>query len=247
MLLNAMEARVLGSLIEKEITTPEYYPLSLNALLNACNQKSSREPVLQLTEREVRGALRTLEDKDLVTVDHGSRVERYENRARTVFQLRRDETALLCLLILRGAQTPGELRSRADRLFTFDDIAGVLGALQRLATPQPETPNRNVPLVAALSRQPGAREQRYVQLLSESAPEAQVASTEVLRQPDAQHRLVQSPEKAGMDMEVDRRIAMLEAVISHLQRRVATLEEQLGVAVEPDLNLTESPKVDDPA
>src|SRR5579875_2146673 len=119
MQLTPVELRVLGSLIEKEIATPEYYPLSLNALVAACNQRSSRDPVMSITDDEARGALRSLEDADLVSVDHGSRVQRYEHRARTVFHLRRDETAVLCLLLLRGPQTPGELRSRSDRLHPF--------------------------------------------------------------------------------------------------------------------------------
>ena len=234
MLLNSIEARVLGSLIEKEITTPEYYPLSLNALLSACNQKSSREPVLQLTEREVREALRTLEDKDLVTVDHGSRVERYENRARTVFQLRRDETAVLCLLLLRGAQTPGELRSRADRLFTFDDISGVLSTLQRLGLPQPGVANRAAPLVFALGRQPGAREQRFVQLLSESVPEVQDATFMAAPPAAAKEAPRLDALKTHPGLEIDQRLATLETALQRLQQRVATLEEQLGPSAEPD-------------
>ena len=164
MQLTPIEARVLGSLIEKEITTPEYYPLSLNALLAACNQKSSREPVMTVSEDEVRGALRSLEDADLVSVDHGSRVQRYEHRARTVFHLRRDETAVLCLLLLRGAQTPGELRGRADRLHSFDDIGAVSSALARMAAPGEQRPE---PIVVQLSRQPGTKEQRYAHTLGD--------------------------------------------------------------------------------
>ena len=158
-LLNPIEARVLGALLEKETTTPEYYPLSLNALLAASNQKSSRDPVLSLTEEEIRGALCSLEDADLVSTSHDTRVPRYENRARTVFNLRRDETAVLCLLLLRGPQTVGELRSRADRLFTFDDLEATLSALSRMT-------EREVPLVALLPRQPGSKEARYAHLLS---------------------------------------------------------------------------------
>ena len=112
MVLDPIQTRVLGSLIEKEITTPENYPLSLNALVNACNQKSSRDPVLELTEDEVRQALHTLEDENLISTLHDARVPKYEHRIRTVLNLRRDETAVLCLLMLRGPQTPGELRSR---------------------------------------------------------------------------------------------------------------------------------------
>ena len=117
--LDPIQLRVLGSLIEKEITTPENYPLSLNALINACNQRSSRDPVLDLAEEEVRQALHSLEDLALVTPVRDARVPKYEHRIRTVLNLRRDETAVLCLLMLRGPQTPGELRSRAD-LFAMD-------------------------------------------------------------------------------------------------------------------------------
>ena len=157
--LTPIQARVLGALIEKEITTPEYYPLSLNALLAACNQKSSRDPVMSLVEEDLRSALRDLEDADLVSTTHDTRVPRYENRARTVFNLRRDETAVLCLLLLRGPQTPGELRQRSDRLFSFEDIPAVLSALNRLA-------EREEALVAVLPRQAGSKESRYAHLLS---------------------------------------------------------------------------------
>jgi uncharacterized protein YceH (UPF0502 family) len=168
MTLDPVQIRVLGSLIEKEIATPENYPLSLNALVNACNQRSSRDPVLNLTEEEVRQALRTLEDDDLVAVEHSSRVEKYEHRIRTVLDLRRDETALLCLLFLRGPQTPGELRSRSDRLFSFDGLDAVESTLARM-TAIPENPTGEKiaprPLAVVLPRQPGSRESRYAHLL----------------------------------------------------------------------------------
>src|SRR6185437_13911773 len=175
MTLDSVQTRVLGALIEKEIVTPENYPLSLNALVNACNQKSSRDPVMDLTEEQVQQALHTLEDLELIASVRDSRVAKFEHRARTIFQLRRDETAVLCLLMLRGAQTPGELRSRADRLYTFDDIGAVNSTLERLASrPEPSneaqadavpTSDATVPLVVMLPRQPGARESRYMHLL----------------------------------------------------------------------------------
>ena len=190
MQLTRTEARVLGSLIEKEITTPEYYPLSLNALLAACNQKSSREPVMTISEEEARGALRSLEDAELVSVDHGSRVQRYEHRARTVFQLRRDETAILALLLLRGPQTPGELRSRADRLHAFEDIGAVSSALARMAAPAEQ---RAEPIVVQLPRQPGMKEQRYAHTLGDPAelasPLALVAAGSVTAQEDLSERV----------------------------------------------------------
>jgi hypothetical protein len=168
--LDSIQLRVLGSLIEKEITTPENYPLSLNALVNACNQRSSRDPVLDLTEEEVRQALHSLEDKALATVVRDARVPKYEHRIRTVLNLRRDETAVLCLLILRGPQTPGELRSRADRLYTFDDLSAVQSTLERLGarstTDESGNPSTG-PLTTILPRQPGSREARYAHLLGD--------------------------------------------------------------------------------
>lgn len=172
MTLDPIQLRVLGSLIEKEIATPENYPLSLNSLVNACNQKSSRDPVLSLTEDEVRQALHTLEDLALVAPVHDGRVPKYEHRIRTVLNLRRDETAALCLLMLRGPQTPGEIRSRADRLYTFDDLAAVQTTLDRLASRNngEEDPAKTGPLTVLLPRQPGSRESRYAHLLG-AAPD----------------------------------------------------------------------------
>ena len=169
MQLNQIQLRVLGALIEKEITTPENYPLSLNALVNACNQRSSRDPVLDLNEEDVRQAIHALEDLALVTSVRDARVPKYEHRIRTVLNLRRDETAILCLLLLRGPQTPGELRSRADRLYTFDDLAAVQSTLERLAT-RPiadAASNETGPLTTILPRQPGSREARYAHLLGD--------------------------------------------------------------------------------
>jgi uncharacterized protein YceH (UPF0502 family) len=172
--LDAVQIRVLGALIEKEITTPENYPLSLNALIAACNQRSSRDPVLDLSEDEVRQGLHSLEDMEIVTAVRDARVPKYEHRIRTVLNLRRDETAILCLLLLRGPQTPGELRGRADRMYSFDDIGSVQTTLERLANrgssaSAPATAEmpaaQALPLVIQLPRQPGSRESRYAHLL----------------------------------------------------------------------------------
>src|SRR5512140_177216 len=140
--LTGIQARVLGSLVEKEATTPDYYPLSLNALTNACNQKSNREPVMNLGEDSVREALSGLEDKGLAGPARGidSRVTKYEHRWQEVFNLLRPETAILCVLLLRGPQTPGELRGRSERMYRFDDLDAVDAALTRLM-------QRDVPLV----------------------------------------------------------------------------------------------------
>jgi uncharacterized protein YceH (UPF0502 family) len=165
MKLTDTQARVLGALIEKEITTPENYPLSLNALRNACNQSSSREPVMSLDEDEVRQALHVLEDLGLADSSQDGRVPKYEHRIRDRLQLRRDETAVICLLLLRGPQTPGELRTRSERMFGFDDPAQVIATLQRLAS-RTEGEHPEGALTIQLARQSGARESRWAHLLS---------------------------------------------------------------------------------
>jgi uncharacterized protein YceH (UPF0502 family) len=159
--LTEVEARVLGSLIEKEITTPDYYPLSLNALVNACNQKNNREPVMSLGEDAVRDALGGLQSQRLAGPARGadSRVTKYEHRVQEVFNFTRGETAILCVLLLRGPQTPGELRGRTERMFRFEHLDDVQSALQRLM-------ERDPALVKMLPRQPGTKESRYAHLLS---------------------------------------------------------------------------------
>ena len=215
--LTTAELRVLGALIEKEITTPENYPLSLNALLSATNQRSSRDPVLDLTEEAVRQALRALEDLDLVTPVRDSRVPKWEHRARTVLNLRRDETALVCLLLLRGPQTPGELRSRSDRLYPFDDLAAVTATLERLAARPPAAdtpePGNTGPLTAALARQPGAREIRYIHLLG-GAPVVMPAVASQTTEPNQRSTLDQ------LSAEVEQ----LRQDLTALQRRLEQIE-----------------------
>ena len=134
LVLSAAQARVLGSLIEKEVTTPDYYPLSLNALMNACNQRSNREPVMDLDEEAVRQALHGLEDLRLAGRARGadSRVTKYEHWLGEAFNFSRAETALLCVLLLRGPQTPGELRGRTERMHRFEEISDVMTGLQKL-------------------------------------------------------------------------------------------------------------------
>ena len=217
MQLSVHELRVLGALIEKEITTPDIYPLSLNAIQAATNQRSSRDPVLDLTEEDLRQALHALEDRALASPARGglsgagSRVAKYEHHARTALNLRRDETAILCLLLLRGPQTPGELRSRADRLFAFDDLSSVIATLERLAArpPQAETPESTGPLAVLLPRQPGSREARFAHLLggpvAHAIPHHPLHATAV---PSAEH-----PD--------------LAASLAALERRLATLEDRL--------------------
>jgi len=227
MQLDPIQLRVLGSLIEKEITTPENYPLSLNALVNACIQRSSRDPVLELTEEDVRQALHALEDLALATPVHDARVPKYEHRIRTVLNLRRDETAILCLLILRGPQTPGELRGRADRLFTFDDLAAVQSTLERLAdrrVPDETTPESTGPLTVMLPRQPGSREARYSHLLGDPPD---LAST-----PSDRTQPIASPNHHITQLETE--VATLSAALQALQSRVARLESQIEASVSGD-------------
>ena len=165
--LTPVEARVLGSLVEKEITTPEYYPLSLNALANACNQKNNREPVTNLDEDQIRQALHGLEDDGLAGPARGteSRVSKYEHRMQEVFNFTRGEIAVVCVLLLRGPQTPGELRGRTERMHRFEELSDVQATLQRLMQREP-------PLVKVLPRQPGTKEARYAHLLAGDVVEA---------------------------------------------------------------------------
>src|SRR5580693_618415 len=160
-ILNDVETRVLGSLVEKDVTTPDYYPLSLNALVHACNQKNNRDPMTNLDEEAVRQALDTLQEKRLAgpTSSADSRVTKYEHRLQEVFNFTRGETAILCVLLLRGPQTPGELRTRTERMHSFDDLGAVQSSLQHLMKREP-------PLVKVLPRQPGTKEARYAHLLS---------------------------------------------------------------------------------
>ncbi|HTA60344.1 MAG TPA: YceH family protein, partial [Candidatus Baltobacteraceae bacterium] len=158
--LSQIEARVLGALVEKETTTPEYYPLSLNALVNACNQKSNRDPVMTLGEEAVRQALRSLSDQAMVRSAGGdSRVAKFEHRLNELYNFHRHEIAVLCVLLLRGPQTPGELRTRAERMYAFEDLEAVHAALNLLL-------RRDPPLVKILPRQPGTKESRYMHLFS---------------------------------------------------------------------------------
>ena len=165
--LTTIEIRVLGALVEKEITTPEYYPLSLNALTNACNQKSNRDPLMHLEESEIRKALNHLEYQSLVRSlsSTDSRVTKFAHRLQDAFNFYRPEIAVICELLLRGPQTPGELRTRASRMHAFEDLESVHSALNRLEKREP-------PLVTVLPRQPGTKESRYAHLLGDAPPVA---------------------------------------------------------------------------
>ncbi|MGA8528529.1 MAG: YceH family protein [Acidobacteriaceae bacterium] len=199
--LTPVQARVLGSLMEKEATTPEYYPLSLNALVNACNQKNNREPVMQLNEEEVRMALHRLQDQGLAGPARGldSRVTKYEHHLQEVFNFTRGEAAIMCVLLLRGPQTPGELRGRSERMHRFEELDDVLSALQKLMQREPA-------LVVALPRQPGTKEIRYAHLLS-GEPEAGTApvprGSESAETADAERLLRLEAEVARLREELD--------------------------------------------
>jgi hypothetical protein len=216
MLTTPAEARVLGSLIEKEISTPEYYPLSLNALVNACNQKNNREPVLHLEEHEVRDALRALQDQRLAGPARGAdnRVTKYEHRIQEVFNFTRGETAVLCELLLRGPQTPGELRNRAERLFRFEEVSDVLSVLQRLMQREPA-------LVCALARQPGAREVRYAHLFSGEPPMPAALPSEPTPGSSAHEA---SPASGS----VHERLIQLESEVVQLRQEMAELRDQVA-------------------
>jgi len=199
---------VLGCLVEKEITTPEYYPLSLNALVHACNQKSNRDPMMNVDEDTVRRALRTLGDQMLARSASGdSRVPKYEHRLADTFNFTRPETAIICELMLRGPQTPGELRSRAERMHPFEDLSVVHSTLKHLMEREPA-------LVKVLPRQAGNKEARYVHLLS--------GDVEIREMPPVREAV---PSRIFGENE---RIAQLEAEISGLQREVADLKAQFA-------------------
>ena len=206
-LLNTIEVRVLGTLIEKEITTPEYYPLSVNALVNACNQKNNRDPVMDLGEGAVRQALQTLGEKGLAGPSRrtDSRVVKFEHHLQEVFNFNRRETAVVCVLMLRGPQTPGELRSRTERMHRFDDLSEVITTLQWLM-------KREAPLVKMLPRPAGTKEPRYAHLLGgdveayEAAPEPEMAAAP----------------------SVSERLSRLEDQVSILQKQIENMSESLA-------------------
>jgi uncharacterized protein len=208
LILTEVETRVLGSLIEKDITTPDYYPLSLNALVNACNQKNNREPVMTLDEAAVREALSTLQEKRLAGPASGadSRVTKYEHRLQEAFNFDRREIAIVCVLLLRGPQTPGELRGRTDRMYHFEALDDVVSTLDRLA-------HREPPLAAVLPRQPGTKESRYIHLFSGEPAEG----------------VSRAPMPATADsMSTGERIAKLEEEVAALRAELSEVQQQLA-------------------
>jgi uncharacterized protein YceH (UPF0502 family) len=209
--LSPVEVRVLGSLIEKQVTTPEYYPLTLNALVNACNQLTNREPVVRYDEKLAGRALESLREKQLIWVvsQAGGRVPKYEQRLTEALKLSEQETAVLCVLMLRGPQTTGEIRGRTGRLYEFKEIEEVDLTLGALSSAEP-------PLVVRLARQPGTKESRFAHLLSgevvaeetrEAAPRADTAVLEARAE--------------------NERVARLEERVASLQQELAELKQSL--------------------
>lgn len=214
--LNPHETRIIGALIEKEITTPDQYPLSLNALTNACNQKSNREPVMDLTETAVQATVDDLIKRYLIRAHSGfgSRVTKYQHRLCnsefSQLQLSPPALAIICELMLRGPQTPGELRTRCERLCRIDSVAQIESELQTLM-------ERDEPLVARLARQPGKREHRYAHLLGEEIFDSVAASED-------SHI---HPHPSGPD-----RIQRLEDEIGELRQQVRELKELVDLLID---------------
>jgi uncharacterized protein len=212
LVLNAMEVRVLGSLVEKEITTPDYYPLTLNALVNACNQSSNRDPVVSFDETTVVRALDGLREKKLALVFYGaeSRVPKYAHKLEEAFTLSRPEIAVLCVLLLRGPQTVGELRGRTGRMHEFAALEEVEATLQALAAKEPQ------PLVAKLPRQTGFKESRFAHLLAGEVPLEAIETAPRLE-----------PATIAVRLE-NERLAKLEAETEAMCRELAELKQQFA-------------------
>lgn len=210
MILNENEVRVLGSLIEKELTTPEYYPLSLNSLTNACNQKSNRDPVMALAEEDVVRALDSLRFKQLVVLSaDGGRVPKYRHLLAEKLGLMPAEQAVICELLVRGPQTIGELRTRGERMYPFADLPAVEEVLQELI-------QRENPLIMLMPRQPGRKEGRYAQLFS-GLPDT-----------SAEERGA-APETARVRvMAENERISKLEEEVTALRGEVAALQQLMA-------------------
>ena len=212
--LNDIEARIIGCLIEKSLITPDQYPLTLNALTTACNQKSSREPVMSLTQGEVQHAIRVLEAKHFVRTDENfkSRVEKYAQRFCNTrysdLQFSDAELAIVCLLLLRGPQTPGELKSRSGRLHRFDDNAEVVQALTSLMEREPH------PLVVKLPRTPGRKDSEYMHLFSGDV--------------DIEAYVAQAGEGQPTGSRERHSVAELAERVSKLEAEVAVLKERMG-------------------
>ena len=213
--LNDVEVRVLGCLIEKELTTPEYYPLSLNSLTNACNQKSNRDPLMALTEENIVRALDSLRFKQLVVLSaDGGRVPKYRHILAEKMGLMPAEQAILCELLVRGPQTQGELRTRGERMYPFGDAAAVEEVLQELMV-------RETPLITLLPRQPGRKDSRYAQLFS-PLPEIGEGTSDARPEPARQRVLAENERIAKLEEEV----AALHEEVADLRRLMEEFKKQ---------------------
>ena len=210
-ILSEIEVRVLGALVEKQVTTPEYYPLTLNSLTLACNQKNNRNPVTSYSENDVAQALETLREKNLTYVFHGStsRVPKYKHVMPEVLHLSPPETALMCVLMLRGPQTIGELRGHGGRLYTFTSLEEVDATVNALITHDPD------PMVVRLARQPGQKEARFSHLLA-GVPAEEIASE------------IPAPRPSSSRHGDRERIEQLEQAVTALTEEVHTLKQQFG-------------------
>ena len=211
--LTATEARVIGCLLEKQVTTPEQYPLSVNGVVTACNQKTNREPVMNLSESDVQDQLDNLVKRHFLrTVSgFGNRVTKYEQRfCNSEFgnlKLSAGEVALITTLLLRGAQTPGELRSRASRMYEYSDVAEVESTLEQLAT------REDGPYVVRLAREPGKRESRYMHLFCGDVDLTRATTAD-------------EPQTASSDLQA--RVEVLESEVAELKQRLDSLLAHLG-------------------
>lgn len=209
-LLDPNEVRVFGALIEKQIATPDYYPLTFNSLLTACNQKTARNPVTDYDEKEVTTAIDGLREKGFAVQINiaGSRAEKYRHRMDSFAELDEKEIALICVLMLRGAQTIGELRQRTERLYAFSDLAETEESLKGLM--EREDPE---PLVAELPKEPGRKEKRYVHLFSDIT--ANISTSETI---------ITLPRSSPS--QVQEKVETLESVVKELQAEIKLLKEQ---------------------
>lgn len=203
--LDEVEVRVLGSLLEKQQSTPDSYPLTLNSLRSACNQATSREPVMHLDDDQIMAAVDKLQELGLVWRVHGSRTNKYEHNLDRVWELSPQMKAIMTLLLLRGAQTPGELRSRGDRLHSLETVSEVESTLRADA-------ESNEPLVRELDRLPGQKEARWMHLVGSAQPAPRAASQEL-----------------PVTESLTSRVVRLEETVERLHERLRELEDQLGV------------------
>ncbi len=223
-ILTSNEARVLGTLMEKARTVPDSYPLSLNALLLGCNQKTSRDPVMELSEPEAQQAIDALKAQSLVFEASSSRVPRFEHNFQRGFAVNEPQAVLLGLLMLRGPQTPGELRISSERWYKFGDIAGVEGTLAELKA---RGEDGGVAMVLQLPRAAGMREQRWVHLLCGEGPVMQFAQASSAQ---GAIDIEAEPVSLGQAERLEQRIALLESQLSLLQDQLAHVYKELGLS-----------------